>query len=219
MEAGFHPSYEWCDAAAIMMLQKDDLKCPCFLVTWIPWDLTVQILRWVPPERIAVQSTLPPWDPEIGFDSTWIRCKAIISTSTFWRNMSCKWATYATCPAWRTLMLFWKDGGWDFRKKMQKRQPHDLVYKPRDSSPFVSGSKQDGRVLPATQLPRRVCIRYAEDDLVTGRGQNLPIYKPILDPISGRCRRWVLQLGTTFCRWSGAVGLVAIPTSPTGRTA
>ena len=62
-------------------------------------------------------STLPPWDPEIGFDSTWIRWKAIISTSTFWRNMSCKWATCATCPAWRTLMLFWKDGGWDFRKK------------------------------------------------------------------------------------------------------
>ena len=60
---------------------------------------------------------------------------------------------------------------------MPKRQPHDLVYKPRESSPFVSGSKQDGRVLPATELPRRVCIRYAEDDLVTGRGQNLPIHK------------------------------------------
>lgn len=110
----------WISPQLWMMLQQ--LWC-CKRIIWnVPVFLRPESshktsLKWVPPERIAVRSTLPPWDPEIGFDSTWIRCKAIISTSTFWRNMSCKWATCATCPAWRTLMLFWKDGGWDFRKK------------------------------------------------------------------------------------------------------
>lgn len=87
--------------------------------------------------------------------------------------------------------------GWWVRLPKKKRQPHDLVYKPRDSSPFVSASEQDGRVLPATQLPRRVCV-YGMQKMTLLRAEARtyqfinPFWIQFLGGVEDECFNWEL---------------------------